>query len=301
MEAKSQPWTLQPAEKSPSAGQAQPNERSTEPTLEEDAAYQHAVLTAALGEKDAARAEFMQFLRDFPESPLVHAAARRLVKLHGDHVPKEVETAYQQATRTAQAREQARERERSLCAPEVLAELLRRRSGESAAVPTVEELAKELGTTHLGTTLKSLAAGARRHGLQAKGLQLSWDGLVAVMQGRGDLEGSRVQGTGSSQNRSGQARSPGSDSALRPSLRGGARLAGAPGAGGGHQLAVGAGVGPLRARPREAGGAGVHPGPVALELGRRGAGALVSGGPGPRRSQVAGAPALSAAAGLSLS
>ena len=57
----------------------------------EDAAYQHAVLTAALGDTAAAEREFIEFMKRHPESPLVHAAVQRIGRLHGGDLPKPAE------------------------------------------------------------------------------------------------------------------------------------------------------------------------------------------------------------------
>lgn len=51
--------------------------------LEEQAAYQHAVCTAALGEKEAAEAEFIKFMLDYPESMLMNGVVQRLTRLNG--------------------------------------------------------------------------------------------------------------------------------------------------------------------------------------------------------------------------
>ena len=162
------------------------------PTLEEEAAYQHAVLTAALAKnaKPGTRkpepgiqdpeAEFIQFMRQYPESPLVHASVRRIARMHGGDVPKDAEAVWKQAMATAQEQQHSRDRERSLCGPEVLAEVLGR-----AAQPTVDlhELAAELKTDHRGTTLAALAKAAEKHGLHPRGLKLTWDGLWKITNG----------------------------------------------------------------------------------------------------------------------
>jgi len=154
------------------------------PTLEEEGAYQHAVLTAALGQEEAAEGEFKRFMRDYPESPLAHAAVKRIGRMHDGDIPKDAEVVWQAAVKTAQTRANARERSRSLCGPEVLAEVLRRRAeraggGSAAVAPGVGELARELNTDHLGTTLQAVAEAARKRGFTAKGLQLTWKGLQA--------------------------------------------------------------------------------------------------------------------------
>jgi hypothetical protein len=62
------------AAKLPDKGKQAPMPGVVRPTLEEEGAYQHAVCTAALGDKKAAEAEYMKFIRDYPESPLTGAA-----------------------------------------------------------------------------------------------------------------------------------------------------------------------------------------------------------------------------------
>lgn len=108
---------------------------------------------------------------------------------------------------TAQAREHTRERAASLCGPEVLAEVLRRKSGgvgeREPARPgsgreTVEALARELKTDHHGTSLAALALVARKRGLEAKGLRLTWNGLYQQFHAEGSGRG-RQSAVGSQQ------------------------------------------------------------------------------------------------------
>jgi TolA-binding protein len=76
----------QEAARLPDRGKQAASPGENPPTLEAEAAYQHAVLTAALGDTQAAEAEFKRFIRQYPESPLVHAAVQRIGKLHGGNV-----------------------------------------------------------------------------------------------------------------------------------------------------------------------------------------------------------------------
>ncbi len=144
------------------------------PSLEESAAYQHAVCTGALGDTAGAETEYVAFLKAYPDSPLIHAAVKRIARLHGGDVPKVAEAAWKRAMAVQQAHEQARQRDASLCAPECLAELLRRRG----AAASVSLLAGEMKTSHEGTSLRALADVAGRHGLRARGLRLSHQGLL---------------------------------------------------------------------------------------------------------------------------
>ena len=165
------------AAKLPDKGARPPMPGVVRPTLEAEGAYQHAVCTAALGDKKAAEAEYMKFIKDYPESPLTGQAVERIGWLHNKHVPATAEAAWAESTRIAQAREdarrKAREKAESLCGPECLAELLRR-SGTPAKA---EALASELKTTSQGTSLLALATVAKKHGLAAEGVSLTMKGL----------------------------------------------------------------------------------------------------------------------------
>lgn len=145
------------------------------PTLEEDAAFQHAVCTNALGDPAGAEKEYVAWMQRYPESPLRNAVVLRLEKLHGGNLTAAEEAVRQQASRTAQVRQREREREASLCGPECLAELLRRR-GEAGV--SVHRLADAMHTSDQGTTLGTLAVAAQRHGFAARGLALTPHGLA---------------------------------------------------------------------------------------------------------------------------
>ncbi len=145
------------------------------PTLEAEAAFQHAVCTGALGDKAGAEAEYVAFMKRYPDSPLLHAALLRLQKMHGGSLTAHDEAVWRQAKQTALADQRTLARESSLCGPECLAELLRRR-GET---PDVHALAQAMGTSERGTTLSALAGAARAHGFPAQGLALTPKGLAA--------------------------------------------------------------------------------------------------------------------------
>jgi len=163
----------------PDRGRQEAGPSESTPTLEEEGTYQHAVLTAALGERKAAEAEYLALMRRYPESPLVHAAVRRIAGFYGGNIPPEAQRVWQEAMKTVQARERERDRQAALCAPECLAELLRRRDGQAAPLfrPPIEALAREMGTSDQGTSLKALAETARKQGFPARGLRLTWKGL----------------------------------------------------------------------------------------------------------------------------
>ncbi len=144
-----------------------------EPTLEEEGAFQRAVCTSGMGEKVAAEAEFKQFMERYPKSILVHAAVKRIGRFHGGDIPKDAEAVWKQAMTAQQAAERGEARSHAMCAPQCLAELLRRQ-GKPAGVET---LAREMGTNEEGTTAESLAQCLERHGYSAKGFQMTRKGF----------------------------------------------------------------------------------------------------------------------------
>lgn len=159
--------------KTASAPTAPPGEMP-QPTLAEDSAYQHAACTMGLGDKAGAERELVQFMRDFPESPLVHGAMRRIAKLHGGDIPKEAEAVWKSAQSIQHKSQEKSERDAAMCAPECLAELLKRR-GKGVSVET---LAQEMKTGGDGTSAAKLQEVMQAHGFDdAQGVRLTWAGL----------------------------------------------------------------------------------------------------------------------------
>lgn len=165
------------ASKLPDKGAQAPLPGVIRPTLEQEAAYEHAVCTAAMGDKKAAEAEYFAFLRSYPDSPLIDAAVGRIKLLHGGHTVPAAEAAWKQAKAIGQkreaARQQAQNRAMSACGPECLAEFLRR-FGKTA---NEDALAKELRTSFQGTSMLSMVQVAKKHGLDGKGMRLSFEAL----------------------------------------------------------------------------------------------------------------------------
>lgn len=158
----------------PDHGKSQAEIEQNQPTLEEEGAYQYAVCTEALGDKKASEREHLAFMRRYPESPLVHAAVLRIGRFHGGNIPPAAEAIWKEAMAKARALAEAKQREHSMCAPECLAEMLRRRDE-----PTdVHDLAKEMCTSAEGTTLAALATAAKKRGFAARGLALTAKGLA---------------------------------------------------------------------------------------------------------------------------
>jgi hypothetical protein len=144
------------------------------PTLAEDAAFQHAVCTMALGDKAGAEKEFLALIRAYPESPIVHASVKRIARLHEGNVPAEATKAWQQAMEVVKKREGEKRRQAAMCAPACVRELLRRQ-GKSA---DLESLAQEMKTTAEGTSVDALLGSLKQRGYpKATGVSLSSAGL----------------------------------------------------------------------------------------------------------------------------
>jgi hypothetical protein len=159
-------------------------ETATPADFEREAAYQHAVLTAAIGEKPAAAKEYLAIINEFPESEQAAKAIRRLAKLHGGELLPHEQKAWEAAQKTARDNARACVRARSLCGPEVVAELLRRGESQSltslgslSSLPTLPSLAQEMKADEFGVTLKSMQQALIRRGYWVKGLKLTLPAL----------------------------------------------------------------------------------------------------------------------------
>lgn len=154
---------------------AAPAGQPERPALVEDALYQKAICTAALGDKTGAEAQFRELMRAYPESPLMLAAMKRVARMHEGNIPKETEALWKRAMAIRGEKNRAERRALAMCGPLCLKELLKR-AGQGE-VPT-ETLAREMKTDETGTSLLALRDAARRHGFPgAQGVQLTQAGL----------------------------------------------------------------------------------------------------------------------------
>lgn len=148
------------------------------PPMEEEAAFQMAVCTGVIGDKAQAQknaeSEYKGFMRSYPDSILIHAAIKRIARLHKGDIPKDAEKVWTQAMAIQKRHDREAKRAASMCAPECLAELLKRQ-GKPAKV---EALATEMKTSAEGTSVAMLAKVASRHGISAQGVELSDKGLT---------------------------------------------------------------------------------------------------------------------------
>ena len=170
--------TVKEAETLPNHGKPAAPIGQNPPAMDEEAAYQHAVLTGAMGDKAGAEKEYLTFMQTYPESPLVQGAVGRIGRMHHGNIPKDAEAAWRKAMDTAQEREKERRKETAICGAECLKEMINRLgAGNAGQAPDVQALAKEMKTTDEGSSMADLAATARRHGLKATGLALTQKGL----------------------------------------------------------------------------------------------------------------------------
>ena len=165
----------QAAYESPDHGKQRVAVGEVAPTLEEEGAFEQAVCTGALGDKRAEEREMEGFMQSYPQSILVHAAVKRIARLHGGDVPKDAEATWKAAMAVQKVADEAERKSEALCGPECLSELLKRQ-GKPAA--EVNALAAEMQTSGEGTNLAAMQQTARRHGLNMQGVALSAKGLA---------------------------------------------------------------------------------------------------------------------------
>ena len=158
----------------PDGGAVPPTNGEPHPTMEQQAAYQRSICTLAMGDKRAAEKELRGFMRRYPTSLLVYGAVKRIARLHGGDVPPEAEKDWRAAVNLQAAADRKQRREQSLCAPQVLAELLRRQ-GKAA---DMSRLAQEMQTDENGTSLLHFQEAAQKHGMTAQGVQLRPEALI---------------------------------------------------------------------------------------------------------------------------
>ena len=113
------------------------------------------------GDKAGAGAEWIlgSFMRRYPQSILVHAALKRIARLHSPatFLTARINSGSRRCSSRRSKADQER-REQALCGPECLAELLRRQ-GKTA---DVHALADAMKTGADGTSLQSLAEAAKQ-------------------------------------------------------------------------------------------------------------------------------------------
>lgn len=128
--------------------------------------YQAAVCLSAEGNRQGAEQAFANFIRDWPLSPLVYAAHKRLAGLCGGMT----NVKYDQLLQVAVLRQEARaKREQRICGPKALARLLEL---EDKAGHSLDDLIKLCGTDDKGTSLAGMQKALSSCGLGAFGYRL---------------------------------------------------------------------------------------------------------------------------------
>lgn len=141
--------------------------------LKDQAAYQAAVCLMAEKKTDEALRAFQAFIRDYPLSPLTHAAHRRLEML----APEE-QAQHDALLQTAVTAQEKHIRfETSVCGPKVISHVL-----ESLGRPQKDykEIAKLCGTTDDGTTLEGMRKGIKALGLESFGYELNREDFLRL-------------------------------------------------------------------------------------------------------------------------
>jgi hypothetical protein len=125
----------------------------------DQAAYQAAICLIAEGRKQDGEAELVKFMRDWPMSPLVTAASRRIGRLHGGLTPREDDALLQRDLNLQQKKIQF---ETSVCGLKCVQAVL---PMLGKAKPGLEEVAGKCGLSNKGVN-----CAGRRKGLLAYGV-----------------------------------------------------------------------------------------------------------------------------------
>jgi hypothetical protein len=151
----------------------------------DQAAYQAAVCLVPQGKTKEAEAEFVKFLRDWPESPLTSAAYKRLLLLNGGKPKPEWEALLQ---RDISAEDAKVKFETSVCGPKALAYVLPLVK-PGVQHPDYKALAKICGTKESGTSILSMRSalgslGVRSYAYRLNRADLSKTKLPAILLDR---------------------------------------------------------------------------------------------------------------------
>ncbi len=133
----------------------------------DQATYQAAVCLLAMGKRDEAKTELIRFISDYPDSPQVNGAHKRLLKLCNKQELAQVEA---QIDHTNEVRTNKLLIEQAKCGPRAityLAHLL------SKNVPAEADLIKVCGTSSTGTNMDGMVRGLKLCGLDGYGYALN--------------------------------------------------------------------------------------------------------------------------------
>lgn len=138
----------------------------------DQAAYQAIVCLVPQGKTAQAEREFVQFMKDWPMSPLTHAAFKRLVRLNGGK-PKPEWEALLQKDQTAE--EDRARMDIAACGPLTIQYLLGLLGRPSRSY---EEIAKLCGTKVTGTSVLGMRRGLKSLGIDSFAYKLNRQDLA---------------------------------------------------------------------------------------------------------------------------
>lgn len=147
--------------------------------LQDQAAYQAAVCNAKDAPTEKAHALFLQFAKSYPNSPLIHAAFKRVRQTGAS---AKVEDEFQQLLAAQEAWAQ---REIALCGPRALAHAVALLGGDPPEIGVLEQWC---GTDEGGTSMQGLREGAKRCGFAAVGMRVNRKDFSALTPGTMWLE-----------------------------------------------------------------------------------------------------------------
>jgi tetratricopeptide (TPR) repeat protein len=142
--------------------------------LKDQAAYQAAACLMGDGKNAEAEKELKKFIKEYPLSPLVHGASKRLAKLNGGAPDAETEGLLQSAV-TKQ--EKHIRFETSVCGPKLIEYLLPLLGKKSVGY---KDLAKRCRTTDQGTTIEGMRDGLKSIGIESFGYAVSRGDLAQI-------------------------------------------------------------------------------------------------------------------------
>lgn len=135
--------------------------------IPDQGAYQAAATFMVEDNEEAARQAFKEFIKDYPLSPLVHGAWKRLGQMRGGQTTPEEDALLHQAVSKREAHIKF---EMSVCGPKCIEFLLPRLGLRPL---TYKEIASDAGTNETGTTLAGMQRALDQYGVKASGYQLN--------------------------------------------------------------------------------------------------------------------------------
>lgn len=133
----------------------------------DQATYQAAVCLLAMDKKDEGKRELIQFIHDYPDSPQVGAAHKRLLKLC---TASELAAIEAQIDRTNETRTKKLLIEEAKCGPRAITYLAHI---VGKPTPPEAELTQACETSSTGTSLDGMVKGLKRCNLEGYGYQLN--------------------------------------------------------------------------------------------------------------------------------